>query len=180
VVAIDISGGGGRVAMAVRDAADAMGWKLEILSVDAAGSPSEEMYEMGDTRKTGKEAFDRRVSELLISYRLSVQQRLVKGVKMDARATRELCDRRASNDEKKRFTVEKKSDYKKRNNGKSPDAGESRILAHVAAKAHGLGAGVVTRSKSSISSQIDKALGRKEERPSAYGWSGSGRSAYGW
>jgi hypothetical protein len=180
VVAIDISGGGGRVAMAVRDAATIANWRLEIISVDAAGSPSEEMYEMGDVRKTGKEAFDRRVSELLISYRLSIQQRLVKGVKMDSRAIRELCDRRASNDEKKRYTVEKKADYKKRNNGKSPDAGESRILAHVAARAHGLGAGRVTVKKS-VQKQIADALKPQSDRQSAYGWSGSAKpKAYSW
>lgn len=180
VVAIDISGGGGRVAMAVRDAATIANWRLEIISVDAAGSPSEEMYEMGDVQKSGKEAFDRRVSELLISYRLSIQQRLVKGVKMDSRAIRELCDRRASNDEKKRYTVEKKADYKKRNNGKSPDAGESRILAHVAARAHGLGAGRVTVKKS-IQKQIAEALKPQSDRQSAYGWSGSAKpKAYSW
>lgn len=178
VVAIDISGGGGRVALEVRNAATRMNWKLEILSVDSAGSPDEsETYEMGDTKKNGKEAFDRRVSELWVSYRLSVQAGLIRGVKTTAKAVRELCERRASNDEKKRYTVEKKSEYKKRNSGKSPDSAESRILCHHAARKHGLGANL---AKSSIKKAVADFRKPHEEKPAAYGWSGSQKSSYGW
>lgn len=180
VVAIDISGGGGRVAMAVRDAATAANWRLEIISVDSAGAPDEnEMYEMGDVRKNGKEAFDRRVSEVWVSYQLSVKAGLVRGVTLDSRAVRELCDRRSTNDENKKYVVESKKEYKKRNNGKSPDAAESRVLCHYAARKHGLGAGRVTVKKS-VQKQIADALKPQSERQSAYGWSGGGRKAYSW
>lgn len=174
IVAIDISGGGGKVALEVRKAADAMQWKLEILSVDAAGSPDEtEMYEMGDVRKNGKEAFDRRVSELWVSYRLSVQAGLIRGVKMDSRAVRELCERRATNDEKKRYEVEGKKEYKKRNQGRSPDAAESRILCHYAARKHGIGSNIAPQNNKKVEIPTTSDL----SRPAAYGWT-RGKSAY--
>lgn len=141
VVAIDISGGGGRIAMAIRNAADKAKWRLEIISVDAAGSPSEtEFYQVGDKRRSAKELFDRQVSALWYGYRLDVEKGLIKGCHLQSRAIREICDRRVRNDERKRWEVEKKDDAKKRNKGKSPDAGESRVLLRIAARKHGLGA----------------------------------------
>jgi hypothetical protein len=147
VVAVDISGGGGRVAMAVRDRATAVNYQIEIISVDAAGSPDPSaIYQVGEKRKTAKELFDRRVSELWYSYRISVDQGLIRGCVVTSRAIRELCERRVRQDEKKRWEIEDKKTYKKRNTGKSPDAAEARILCGYAARKHGLGALSETRS----------------------------------
>lgn len=181
IVAIDISGSGGRVANAIRDEATRRNYRLEIIAVDSAGSPDEtEIYLVGDTKKTGKEAFDRRVSELWYSYRLDVEAGLIRGCNIQCKAVKELCDRRVSTDDKKKFEIEAKDEYKKRNKGKSPDHAEARILLRYAAKKHGLGATLLPKAQSSFTHQIDKALGRQEERPSAYGWKGGGRSAYSW
>lgn len=176
VVAIDISGSGGRVANAIRNCATKRNYKLEILTVDSAGSPDEsEMYSMGDMQKNGKQAFDRRVSELWYAYRLDVEAGLIRGVSLTSKATKELCDRRISTDSEKRFEIEKKDDYKKRNNGRSPDHAEARILLRFAARRHGLGASVIPKQ---TSQRVSLGILTGEEKPkSAYGW-GRGKSAY--
>lgn len=174
VVSVDISGSGGRISNAVRDAATKHGWKLEILAVDAAGSADEsEMYDVGDKRKNGKELFDRRVSELWIGYRLDVQKGLIRGLTATSQAVKELCERRMSTDEDKRWELEDKKKYKKRNQGKSPDSAESLILCRFSARKHGLGASIARQTVKKLESF------RKEEKPrTQYAWGAVKR--YGW
>lgn len=174
VVSIDISGSGGRVSNAVRDAATRLQWKLEILAVDAAGSADEsEMYDVGDKRKNGKDLFDRRVSELWIGYRFDVQKGLIRGLSPTSKAVKELCERRMSSDEDRRWELEDKKSYKKRNQGKSPDSAESLILCRFSARKHGLGASMKKPEIKTIPSFLEP------EKPKArYGWSGGSKSAY--
>lgn len=137
MVALDISGGGGIMALAIKSEAAARSYPLEILSVDFGGSPSEEEYDVGGERKPAKELFDRKVSELWYSYRLAVQNRVIRGVSLFSRATKQLCERKVIMDERKRWSVEKKSDMKKRIR-RSPDDGDSRVLLHFCARHAGL------------------------------------------
>lgn len=175
-VAIDISGSGGRMANAVRNEATKRSYKLEIIAVDSAGAADEtETYIIGDVRKTGKEAFDRRVSELWYAYRLDVEAGLIRGVSPTCKAVKELCERRVSMDEKKRFEIEKKEDYKERNKGRSPDNAEARVLLRYAAHKHGLGASVVQRAKNTLESFRSS----QEKAPAAYSWT-SGKARYGY
>ena len=109
-----------------------------------------------------------------MSYRLSIQQDLIRGVKTTAKATRELCERRSTNDERRRFVIEDKKSYKKRNSGKSPDAAESRVLCHFAARKHGLGAVAegVRREK-----RVEIPISGTPSQKGSYSW-GSGKARY--
>jgi hypothetical protein len=172
IVAIDISGGGGRVANAVRNEADKQGWRLELIPVDSAGSADDsEVYQVGDKRKTGKELFDRRVSELNYGYRLDVEKGLIRGCDLQSRAIRELCDRRVMNDERKRWQLERKDDYKKRHNGKSCDASDARVLCRFAARKNGLGAVTTPRS-------IPNPFAEEKPRQQAYTTQPSRKARY--
>jgi hypothetical protein len=137
LVALDISGGGGKMALAIKSEATVRAYGLEIISVEFGGTASEEEYDVGGRRAPAKELFDRRVSELWYSYALAVQNRIVRGVSLFARATKQLCERKVIQDEKKRFSVETKRKMKLRTR-RSPDDGDARCLCHVAARQSGL------------------------------------------
>lgn len=92
---------------------------------------------------------------------------------MQSSAIKELCERRVLVDEEKRYRIEKKSDYKKRNRGRSPDHGEGRVLCHHAARRAGLGASIARQTVKKLESF------RKDEKPRAqYAWGAAKR--YGW
>lgn len=168
VVAIDISGSGGRMANALRDAATKSGWKLEIVAVDSAGAADpNEMYEVGDEQKSGDKLFDRRVSEVWVGYRLDVKRGLIRGVDINSKWVKELCERRVSTDENKRWVVESKKLYKKRNMGKSPDSAEACVLCRFAARKNGLGASVRLKTEPITLSELSSPL--KDRTPYSYG-----------
>jgi len=178
VVAIDISGSGGRLANPVISEAAKRKWKLEVIAVDSAGSPDDkQMYDVGSIQKNGKELFKKRVDEVWVSYRLSIQKGLIRGMKLTSKACRELCDRRINTDEDKRWVIESKDKYKERNQGRSPDSGEARVLCHQAARKHGLGASVIPKQ---TSQRVSLGILTQEEKPkSAYAWE-KAKSAYSW
>jgi hypothetical protein len=180
IVALDISGGGGTMALAIRSEAESARWPLDILPIEFGGSPSDEEYDVGGSKRKAKEMFDRRVSELWYSYRLAVQARKIRGVKIQCRAVKQLCERKVIMDEKKRWKVETKRDMKERIR-RSPDDSDARVLLFQAARKAGL----------TDSSPLEKIVTldwrpkpeQEEERKSAYrsefGQRPSYRSAYG-
>jgi hypothetical protein len=177
VVAIDISGSGGRLANALVEVARKEGWKLEMIAVDSAGRPDEDsVYPVGSVNKKGRELFDRKVSEVWVGYRLAVQEGWIRGVSLTAKATREMNDRRISSDVDKKWVVEPKKDYKERNQGKSPDNSEARVLLCWGARKHGLGADLMKRQKQIPKNSI---LTDAPSKPSPYGYS-RGKGAYAW
>jgi hypothetical protein len=168
IVAIDISGSGGRMANAVRDCAAKRSWKLELIAVDAAGKPDpEERYQVGSEMKEAPLIFDRRTSEIWVGYRLAVQQGVVRGLSLNSKAVRELCERRIDSDQEKRFVIEKKKFFKERNQGRSPDSGEARVLCALAARKQGLGGSIVKKRELVTISDSGPAL--RERTPYSYG-----------
>lgn len=145
-VALDISGGGGLMAIAIKDEAAKRGWTLRIISVDFGGSPTEELYDVGGEKKSAKDLFDRKVSEIWYSYRLAVQNRKIRGVKIHCAAIKQMCERKVIMDEKKRWKIETKRDMKKRIK-RSCDQGDARALVLWAARSEGLGADVSENKK---------------------------------
>ena len=138
IVAIDISGGGGVMALAIRQEAQNRGFRLDIIAVDFAGAPSDEMYDQGDGKLVpAKQLFDRHVSELWMSYRLAVQNRSIRGFNITSKASQQFCERKVIQDEKRRFKVERKEEMKDRIK-RSPDQADSRALCLRAARSAGL------------------------------------------
>jgi hypothetical protein len=175
VVAIDISGSGGRLANAIRDVAQRRGYKLEIIAVDSAGRPSEDEYQVGPIKKKGTELFGNRMSEVWVGFRLAVQEGWIRGLSLTAKAVREMSDRRIDTDVEKRWVLEKKDKFKERNQGRSPDAAESLVLMAIAARKHGLGANLVPKEKPK-----DHLKAVRSERTSTYGWQRPQKSSYNW
>lgn len=179
VVAVDISGSGGRLANPVITEAHARGWKLEVISVDSAGAPDElEKYQVGSKQKNGKELFKKRMDEIWVSYRFSIQERLIRGMKTTSKAFKELSDRRTNEDEDRRWVLEKKEKFKERNGGRSPDSAEARVLCHYAARKHGLGSDLAKRDARKVAEKVREFQDKQEKPTAAYSWGGTG--AYDW
>lgn len=136
-VALDISGGGGTMAIAIEKEASESSWSLRVIPIDFGGSPSDDEYVVGTIKKAARELFDRKVSEIWYSYRMAVQNRQIRGSNQFSRAVKQLCERKVIQDERKRYCVETKKLMKKRIR-RSPDDGDARALLHVAARSVGL------------------------------------------
>lgn len=172
-VAIDISGSGGRLANPVRDEAQRRGWKLDMISVDSAGKPTEEEYPVGSIKKKGIHLFDRRVSEIWVGFRLAVQEGWIRGLSLTSKAIRQMSDRRIDSDVEKRYVLEAKDEYKKRHQGKSPDSAEALVLLCVGARQSGLGVDLVKRETTKKKVEIST-----RERTSTYAWGQPRKAAY--
>lgn len=135
-IAADVTGDGGIMVQAIEREAREQGYKLTVLAVSFSGSASDHAVVPGDKR-TGKELFDRKVSELWMMVRLCVQTRLVRNMQARSRSVTQLCSRRYQTDEKKRFCVEKKEDMKLRLRH-SPDFGDATALLVFLAVRNGL------------------------------------------
>lgn len=135
-LALDVSGDGGLLLQAIEREAREAGFALDVLPVSFSGSASDSITIPGEKR-TAKEMFDRRVSELWSSFRLCVQNKVVRGLNEHSKTVHELCGRKFSTDEKKRWSIEKKSDFKKRLRH-SPDYGDAACLNIFLALKHGL------------------------------------------
>lgn len=177
VVAIDISGSGGRLANPLKDLAHARGYKLEMISVDSAGKPSEDEYPVGSIKKKGVHLFGNRMSEVWVGFRFAIQEGWVRGLSLTSKAVRELSDRRIDTDVEKRYLLEAKDEFKKRHQGKSPDSAESLVLLAVAARKLGIGENV---AKKTVEAQRRREQEPGERQP-AYSHSTAPRkTSYGW
>lgn len=170
--ALDISGDGGIIAAAIERIARQRGYAIRLVLVSFLGSPDEDAeYEVGGKRKPARELFDRRVSELWYSLRYSVQNGVIRGMKMRTRGLKQLCERKVIQDEKKRWSVERKKDMKKRIK-RSPDDGDAMVLAHHLACRKGL-SGSGKAQKKPV-----KPPERPVQRPPVYGGQRSRRALY--
>jgi len=139
-LAIDISGDGGMTATAIKDEVLKRGWKLNLIPVSFMGSPDDRITVQGEKR-TAKEMFDRKVSQLWMNFREAVRKKIVRGCSPHCKAIDHLCSRRYKGGGTKKFSVEQKKEMKKRL-GRSPDEGDARVLTLLVAL--GMGAGPST------------------------------------
>lgn len=161
-LAIDISGDGGMTATAIKDEARARNWALNLIPVSFMGAADDKVTVQGE-RRMASDMFDRKVSQLWMNFREAVRKKVVRGISPYAKATDHLCSRRYDGGGTKRFSVEKKSDMKKRL-GRSPDHGDARVLTTLVALNMGIGPAVsavqkhnVTAPKSAQPAPAEKA-----------------------
>lgn len=135
-LAIDVSSDGGLLLQAIEREAREQKYALNVLGISSLGSPEDRIIIPGEKR-TGKEMFDRLVSQHWVSYRMSVGNNVIRGAEPNSRAVQQLCGRKFGTDERRRFSIEPKKEYKKRLKH-SPDFADARVYLHVLALKHGL------------------------------------------
>lgn len=135
-LALDVTGDGGILLQAIEREARAQSYDLKCLAVSFSGIAEDRVTIPGEKRKA-REMFDRMVSQLWSTVRVCVGNDVVRGLDERGLATKQLCGRKFSTDENKRFSVESKKDMKKRIK-RSPDQGDAfALLMHLALK-HGV------------------------------------------
>lgn len=162
-LAIDISGDGGMTAVALQNEARARNYRLNLVPISSMGEPDDRVTVPGEKRKAS-EMFDRKVSQLWTTFRILVQNKLVRGVTKTCNATQQMCARKFGEDEKKRFSVEKKKDMKKRTK-RSPDHADARIYCTFMALSHGLS---VAPSKAKQPVVFNRPENRPADAPKQY------------
>lgn len=143
-LALDVTGDGGILLQAIEREARNQSYALNVVPVSFSGTADDLIVVPGEKR-TAREMFDRKVSQIWTSFRLAVQNGVVRGCVASSKAVTQLCSRRYSTDEKKRFTVEKKEDMKKRLK-RSPDHADARCLALFMALKMGLSGATLSPS----------------------------------
>lgn len=145
-LALDVTGDGGLMLQAIEAEARRQKYALNVTAVSFSGSASDGPVMPGDNRP-GREVFDRKVSELWVSFRLSCLNGVVRGLGMHSNSKQQLCARKGTNDDRKRYTVEPKKEMKKRLK-RSPDHADATVLLHTLALRHGIsGADVIKGAK---------------------------------
>lgn len=135
-LALDVTGDGGILLQHIEREARAQGYRLNVLPVSFSGTAEDRIIIPGE-RRTAREMFDRMVTQIWISFRVSVLNDVIRGMRDRAPATNQLCSRRMGTDEKKRQTIEPKKEMKKRLK-RSPDEGDALCLLHFIALRNGL------------------------------------------
>jgi len=135
-IAADVTGDGGLLVQAIEREARERKFTLNVLAVSFSGTPEDRVIIPGEKR-TAKQMFDRMVAQLWVSLRVSVLNKVVFGMAPRSKSVEQLCARRMGTDEKKRQTVEKKAEMKKRIR-RSPDFADATVLLHHLALRHGL------------------------------------------
>jgi hypothetical protein len=135
-LALDVTGDGGILLQAIEREAREQGYNLKCLAVSFSGIAEDKVVIPGEKR-IAREMFDRMVSQLWATCRVCVGNDVVRGLDDRGFATKQLCGRKFSTDEKKRFSVESKREMKKRIK-RSPDQGDAfALLMHLALR-HGV------------------------------------------
>jgi len=125
---LDISGEGGIISQRIAERAREKNYPLTIYPTSFAGAPDENVrFKQGEKMVSAKDLFDRKVTQLWMSFRLCVQNGRIRGMAQDSRSTRQLRMRRVIQDEKKRMSIETKKMMKKRLKH-SPDDGDAAVL----------------------------------------------------
>lgn len=145
-LALDVTGDGGILMQHIEREAREQGYTLNVLPVSFSGTAEDRIVVPGEKR-TAKQMFSNMVAQLWVSVRVSVLNRVLLGLGAHGKCVGQLCSRRMGTDEKKRQSVEKKSDMKKRIR-RSPDHADAYALLHHLALRHGLsGLAVVVAKK---------------------------------
>lgn len=135
-IALDVSGDGGMILQAIERQAREETYVLNVTPVSFSGAAEDRVVIPGETRK-GREMFDRMVSQLWATFRISVQNKVIYGCDPLSKAVSQLCSRKFTTDDRKRFSVEKKVEMRKRIK-RSPDHADARVICHHLALKHGL------------------------------------------
>lgn len=99
----------------------------------------------GDKRKP-TEIYANKMSQIWAQFRIMVSNGVIRGCSTSQKAVKELCGRKFNTDEKRRFLVEPKKEYKKRLRH-SPDHADARCLSIFMAIKIGLSGEVQTEAQ---------------------------------
>jgi hypothetical protein len=144
-LALDVTGDGGILLQHIEREAREQGYKLMVTAVSFSGSADDAVVIPGEDR-TAKEMFANRVAELWGTLRVSVLNKVLCGLRENSNVTTQLCARKMGSDDRKRMTIQKKKDMKKRLR-RSPDHADALALLHHLALKHGLSGMVVPPKK---------------------------------
>jgi hypothetical protein len=169
-LALDVTGDGGILLQHIEREAREQNFTLNVLPVSFSGSADDSIVIPGEKR-TAREMFANKVSQIWAGFRVSVLNQVIFGLPERGKCTSQLCARKGGSDDKKRMTVEKKSDMKKRLRC-SPDYGDSAcVLAHLALK-HGLSGIVVPPPPPKKRIEVEQQASRRYSEHSAGRYSG--------
>lgn len=125
---LDVSGEGGIISQRISERARELNYPLTIYPTSFAGAPDENVrFKQGDRMVEAKDLFDRKVTQLWVSFRYCVQNGRIRGMSLESRVSRQMRMRRIIPDEKKRMAIETKKLMKKRLKH-SPDDADAAVL----------------------------------------------------
>lgn len=132
---LDVSGEGGIFSQAIAEEAKRKNYQLTIYPTSFMGLPDEnERFHHGGQLRPAREIFDKKVTQLWMSFRKSVMNGVIRNLKPDSRAGQQFRMRKQSFDEKKKMSVESKKIMKKRLKRSPDDADSVALLGNLALK----------------------------------------------
>jgi hypothetical protein len=174
-IALDVTGDGGLLLQAIEAEARRQKYVLNVLAVSFSGTAEDRIVVPGEKRR-GDQMFKNKVAQLWVVGRICCSNGVVRGMGEYSQVKTQLCARKGSNDDQKRFSVEPKKEMKKRLK-RSPDHGDAwALLVHLSEK-HGLsgadvGAAAAGARPRSPREALERALGTGGSAYSGHGGMG--------
>jgi len=174
-LALDVTGDGGILLQHIEREAREQGYKLNVLPVSFSGTAEDRIVIPGEKR-TARDMFANMVAQIWGTFRLSIINQVIRGLGEYGQAKQQLCSRKMGTDDKKRMTIERKVDMKKRLR-RSPDQADALcLLGHLALR-HGLAGIEVKSAPKPFDPQKIIASGTQKQGRTFYG--SEHRSVYG-
>jgi len=132
-LALDVTGDGGILLQHIEREARNQNYTLNVLAVSFSGIAENRIVIPGEKRKA-REMFASMVCMIWGTARLAVINKAVGGINSQSNISKQLCARKMGTDDRKRMTIEKKSDMKQRIR-RSPDHADAFcLLCHIATR----------------------------------------------
>lgn len=144
-IALDVTGDGGILLQNIEREAREQSYQLNVLPVSFMGTADDSIRTPGDKRDP-TEIYANKMSQIWAQFRIMVSNGVIRGCSVSHKAVKELCGRKFNTDEKRRFLVEPKKEYKKRLRH-SPDHADARCLSIFMAIKIGLSGEVKTEAE---------------------------------
>jgi hypothetical protein len=135
-LSLDVTGDGGIMLQHIERVAREENYELTVVPISFSGSADDSVV-IPDQKKLAKDQFANKMSQIWGQFRLCVINKVVRGCDPLSAAVKQLVGRKFVTDDKKRFLVEPKKEYKKRLK-RSPDQADARTLAMFSAIKNGL------------------------------------------
>jgi hypothetical protein len=135
-LSMDITGDGGILLQHIERTAREEKYTLTVIPISFSGAADDSVV-IPDQKKKASEAFANKMSQIWGQFRVCVINKTARGCDPLSSAVRQLVGRKFVTDDRKRFLVEQKKEYKKRLK-RSPDQADARTLAMFSAIKHGL------------------------------------------
>jgi hypothetical protein len=135
-LSLDVTGDGGIMLQHIERVARGENYELTVIPISFSGAADDSVV-IPDQKKLAKDQFANKMSQIWGQFRLCVINKVVRGCDPLSAAVKQLVGRKFITDDKKRFLVEPKKEYKKRLK-RSPDQADARTLAMFSAIRNGL------------------------------------------